>query len=115
MAVRDWTFLLGPGLMPALNAFLLGYLMYRSGLVPRIIPTIGLIGAPLLLASTLGTMLGVNDPQSIWTAIATLPIFVWELSIGLYMTFKGFRPDAQLLAGPPPDPYPVVRTAAAAA
>src|SRR5918999_5254789 len=90
VAVRDWTFLLGPSLMPALNAFLLGYLMYRSRLVPRLIPTIGLVGAPLLLLSTLGTLLGVNQPTSVWTGIATLPIFLWELSLGLWLTFRGF-------------------------
>jgi hypothetical protein len=113
--VRNGAYLLGPGLMPAFNACLLGYLMYRSGLVPRWMPTLGLIGAPLLFSSSLGTLFGVNDSMSLWTGIATIPIFIWELSIGLYMTFKGFRPDAQLLAEPPPDPYPAVRATAAAA
>jgi hypothetical protein len=51
VAVRDWTFLLGPSLMPGINALLLGWLLYRSGLVPRVIPVLGLIGAPLLIAS----------------------------------------------------------------
>ena len=113
--VRNGAYLLGPGLMPAFNACLLGYLMYRSGLVPRWMPTLGLIGAPLLFSSSLGTLFGINDSMSIWTAIATIPIFIWELSIGLYLTFRGFRPDAKLLMEPPPDPYPVVRTAAATA
>lgn len=113
--VRNGAYLLGPGLMPAFNACLLGYLMYRSGLVPRWMPTLGLIGAPLLFSSTLGTLFGINDPMSVWTGIATIPIFIWELSIGLYMTFKGFRSGAPLLAEPPPDPYPAVRTAAAGA
>jgi hypothetical protein len=58
-------FLLGPGLMPAFNAALLGYLMYRSGLVPRLIPAMGLIGAPLLTSSTLGMRLGVNERGSV--------------------------------------------------
>src|SRR5918996_30455 len=92
--VRDWTFLFGPGLMPVLNAVLLGTLMYRSRLVPRIIPTLGLIGAPILFSSTIGTMFGINDTQSAWTGIATMPIFFWELSVGLWMTFKGFDPNA---------------------
>ena len=113
--IRNGAHLLGPGLMPAFNACLLGYLMYRSGLVPRWMPILGLIGAPLLFSSSLGTLFGVNDPMSIWTGIATIPIFIWELSIGLYMTFRGFRPTAPLLRAPPPDPYPVVRTAAAIA
>ena len=113
--VRNGAHLLGPGLMPAFNACLLGYLMYRSGLVPRWMPTLGLIGAPLLFSSSLGILFGVNDPMSAWTGIATIPIFIWELSIGLYMTFKGFRPTAQLLAEPPRDPYPAVTTAPAGA
>jgi uncharacterized protein DUF4386 len=97
--VRNGAHLLGPGLMPPFNALLLGYLMYRSGLVPRWMPTLGLIGAPLLFSSSIGTLFGINDTMSVWTGIATIPIFIWELSIGLYMTFKGFRPTAQLLAG----------------
>ena len=97
VAVRDWTFLLGPSLMPAFNAILLGWLLYRSGLVPGIIPTVGLIGAPLLFLSTVGTMFGVNDPTSVWTAIATLPIFLWELSVGLWMVIRGLNPSAPIL------------------
>ncbi len=98
VAVRDWTFILGPGLAPALNAVLLGTLMYRSGLVPRVIPALGLIGAPMLLSSTLGIMFGVNEVGTPWTGIATVPIFLWELSLGLWMTFKGFQRSSPLLA-----------------
>ena len=96
VAVRDWTFLLGPSLIPAINALLLGSLLYRSRLVPRIIPAVGLIGAPLLLASTIATMFGANELMSAWSAIATLPIAAWELSVGVWMVVKGFRPS-----GPP--------------
>ena len=98
VAVRNWTFALGPGLAPAFNALLLGTLMYRSRLVPRIIPMLGLIGAPLLLSSTLGTTFGINSAVSIWTGIATLPIFFWELSLGLWMTLKGFNTSAPILS-----------------
>ena len=86
------TFQLGQTLMPAVNAVLLGYLMYRSGLVPRIIPTLGLIGAPFLMSATLATVLGYNQPLSAWSALATLPVAVWELSLGVWLTFKGFKP-----------------------
>lgn len=114
VAVRDWTFLLGPGLMPALNALLLGTLLYRSGLVPRWMPTIGLIGAPMLICSTVGIFFGINEVLSPWTAIATVPIFVWELSIGLWLSFKGFRSDATLLAASTtPAVTPVVAKAGA--
>ena len=93
VAVRDWTFLLGPGLMAALNALLLGTLMYRSRLVPRIIPTLGLIGAPLLLTSVTAAFFGLNELTSVWHFIATAPIFVWELSLGIYLMVKGFKPS----------------------
>ena len=99
VALRDWTHLFGPGLMPVLNALLIGTLMYRSRLIPRIIPALGLIGAPILLSSTLGTMFGINHTMSLWTGLATVPIFFWELSFGLWMTFKGFNPSAPILAG----------------
>lgn len=79
VAIRDWTFLLGPGLMAGINALLLGYLMYRSRLVPRVIPVLGLIGAPLHLASVTATLFGINEQVSVWSAIAVAPIFVWEL------------------------------------
>ena len=93
VAIRDWTFLLGPGLMAAINALLLGTLMYRSGLVPRAIPLMGLVGAPLLLSAKLGTMFGVNDDVSLWSAIALAPIFFWELSLGVWLVIKGFQPS----------------------
>jgi hypothetical protein len=96
VSVRDWSFALGTG-VPALNAALLGWLMYRSRLVPRAIPVLGLIGAPLFASWVVGYILGISDGGSAWHAIAVVPIFFWELSIGLWMTFKGFRKDAPLM------------------
>ena len=94
VAMHNWTFLLGPGLMPALNALLIGSVMYRSRLLPRWIPTLGLIGAPLLLASWTATMFGVWDQISTPSALLTFPIAIWEFSFGVYMTFRGFEPTA---------------------
>ncbi len=94
VAVRNWTFLLGPGLMPAINAFLLGSLLYRSRLVPRIIPIVALVGAPLLFASAIATLFGVFDQISPTASALALPVAAWELSVGCWMTFKGFRPSA---------------------
>src|SRR5262245_34437291 len=90
VAIRDWTFLIGPGIVPGLNALLLGALMYRSRLVPRLIPILGLIGGPILITAAVGRMFEVNDEASLWSAIGLIPIFLWELSLGLWMTFKGF-------------------------
>jgi Domain of unknown function (DUF4386) len=93
-AAYDWAFLLSQSLMPVFNALCLGYVLYRSGLVPRILPTLGLIGAPLLLASDVAMFFGVHDRMSPWAAVATLPIAVWELSLGVYLVVRGFKPAA---------------------
>jgi Domain of unknown function (DUF4386) len=93
VAIYNGTMLLGQTLMPCLSAVLLGTLMYRSGLVPRALPLTGLVGAPLLLASSVAVFFGVIEPISAWSAIATLPVALWELSLGLWLTFKGFRPS----------------------
>jgi len=94
VAVHDWAFLLGPGLMASLNGLLIGSVMYRSGLLPKWIPTLGLVGAPLLLASTTVTLFGGWDQVSGPGAVLTMPIAVWEFSFGVYMAFKGFKSSA---------------------
>jgi hypothetical protein len=115
-AVYDNAFLLSQSLAPVVNACCLGYVMYRSGLVPRILPIIGLIGVPLLLAADLAVFFGVIDRTAPVAVLAALPIAVWELSIGVYMTFKGFRPTSPLLRPPStadvgtPSPVPSPRT-----
>jgi hypothetical protein len=91
VAIQNWTFLIGQTLLPGINALLLGSLMYRSGLVPRIIPLLGLIGGPLIISSAIGQVLGINEQYSAWSAISLLPIFVWELTLGLWLVFKGFK------------------------
>lgn len=91
--VHDWAFLLGPGLMPVVNALLLGSLLYRYCLVPRIIPLVGLVGAPLLLLSSVGTLFGLLDQVSPLAGLAALPIALWELSIGIWLVVKGFAPE----------------------
>jgi hypothetical protein len=91
VTTRNWTFLLGPDVMPCINAAMFATLLYRSRLVPRVIPSIGLIGAPMLLASSMLTFFGHNTLTSGWAMLATLPIATWELSIGVYMLTKGFK------------------------
>ena len=108
VAVRDGAHLFGPGVIPGLNALLLGYLMYRSRLVPRVIPAMGLIGAPLFLVGVSGVILGFAEQFSVVYGISVIPIALWELSLGLWLTFKGFNLSAPILdaapavnAGPP--------------
>jgi hypothetical protein len=93
VAAYNWTFLFGPGFMAVVNACLLGSLLYRSGLVPRIIPLVGLIGAPLLLASDIAVLFGLWTQTSLPAGIATVPIALWEISLGVWLVVKGFRPS----------------------
>ncbi len=91
VAVYNWTFLLSQSLMPAFNALLLGSVMYRSRLVPRIIPLVGLIGAPFLICTVILTLFGgmkLGSPQ-----LAAVPVAAWELSLGVWLVVKGFRPS----------------------
>jgi hypothetical protein len=92
VAMWQWTFLLGRGLIPGINALFLGYVMYRSRLVPRIIPIVGLVGAPLILLSSTVTMFGGWGQVSIAGSLCALPIALWEFSLGVWLTVKGFRP-----------------------
>jgi hypothetical protein len=116
VAAHDWSFLIGQTLLPGINALLLGSLFYRSGLVPRGIPMLGLIGGPLLVASAIGQVIGINEQYSVFSAIAVLPIFLWELLLGLWLVFKGFRKDAPLMveavaeAASPDGPATVARS-----
>ncbi|HLM89332.1 MAG TPA: DUF4386 domain-containing protein [Streptosporangiaceae bacterium] len=93
VAVYNWTFLLGQTLMPGINALLLGSLLYRSRLVPRIIPLLGLIGAPILIAAVMATLFRGTVPPPSWAALAALPVAAWELSLGLWLVVKGFTPS----------------------
>ncbi len=91
-AIKDWTFLLGPGFVVGIgNGMLLGYLMYRSGLVPRRMTVLGLVGGPLICLSGILVLLGAFDEGGTAQAIATIPEFLWELSLGIWLTVKGFN------------------------
>ena len=101
-AIKDWTFVLGPGFVCGIgNGILFGWLMYRSGLVPRRMTYLGLVGGPMICLSGIVVMFGAGEPGGIFQSLATLPEFLWELSIGLYLTFKGFLP-APILSGAAP-------------
>jgi hypothetical protein len=94
VAAHDWSFLFGPAFMASVNALFLATAMYRFRLVPRIIPLMGLVGAPLLFGSSIVTMFGGHAQTSVTAMLCTLPIAAWELSLGVYMTVKGFRRPA---------------------
>ncbi len=94
VTLHGWTFVLGQSLMPVVNALLLGTLLFRSRLVPRAIPLLGLIGAPLLFASVVATIFGFYDQTSPIGVVAALPIALWEFSLGVWLVVRGFSPSA---------------------
>jgi hypothetical protein len=103
VAVYNWTFLLGQTLMPGINALLLGSLMYRSRLVPRIIPAIGLIGAPLLITAVFATLLGQHSALTGLAVLPVIPVAAWELSLGVWLVINGSKHcpiTAEIAAGP---------------
>ncbi len=88
-----WTFLLGQSFLPAVNAVLLGSLLYQSRLVPRVLPVLGFIGAALLVAAWTATLFGLLGQVSALSALAAIPIALWEFSLGIYLVVKGFKPS----------------------
>lgn len=105
VAFKDWTFLLGPGLAASINALCFATILRSSGLVPRWIPTLGLIGAPLLALSSTSTLFGGWEQTSSTGLVFALPIAAWELSVGVHMIVKGFRtPPAGTDAVAPAEP-----------
>ncbi len=93
VAQYEWTTLFGQGTLPAFNALLLGTLLYKSRLVPLVLPLLGLIGAPLLIAGVVGTMFGLWEQVNVLSGIAVLLIAGWEFSLGVYLVVKGFKPS----------------------
>jgi hypothetical protein len=95
VAVRQWAMTIGPN-MAGFNALMLGTALYRARLVPRALPALGIVGAPILIAYVIGTILGVTGPGTIFQGIAVMPFFIWELVLGLWLTFKGFDEHSRL-------------------
>jgi hypothetical protein len=92
VALYDRTFLVGQSFMPAVNALLLGSLLYQSRLVPRALPLLGFVGAALLVASDVGVLFDLWGQRSAVAGLAALPIALWEFSLGVYLIVKGFKP-----------------------
>jgi hypothetical protein len=93
VAVYKWTFLLSQSLMPGINAVLLGSLLYRSRLVPRILPVLGLIGGPLLIIAVFAMLLGQHSSLTGLANLPVIPVAAWEFSLGVWLIVKGFRPS----------------------
>jgi hypothetical protein len=109
-AVYEWSFRLGPGFIVGVgNGLILGWLMYRSGLVPRPMAMLGLIGGPLLILAGIGVLFDVIEGSGPVQGLLTIPEALWELSIGIYLIVKGYRPSSPVLAGAQPDEPSLLR------
>jgi hypothetical protein len=94
VAIHDWTFLLGPGLMPGLNDIMLGYLLYASRLVPRALALLGIVAGPVHFASFVAVLLGVIEAASVGQVIASIPVAAFEVILGIWLIVRGFNPSA---------------------
>lgn len=114
-ALKDWTFLLGPGWVVGWgNGLILGYMMFRTGLVPRSWTYLGLIGGPLIILSGTIVMFGGNPAANGLKGPLAAPEVIWELFLGIYCTVWGFKSDAPILAGGPVEAGPTAVAVAAA-
>jgi hypothetical protein len=93
VAMYERMFLLGQSFMPAVNALLLGSLLYQSRLVLRAMPLLGLIGAPLLVGGDIAVLFDLIGRTSAPAALTALPVALWELSLGIWLVVKGLRPS----------------------
>jgi hypothetical protein len=99
-AVYEWAFRLGPGFFVGVgNGLILGWLMWKSELVPRGLSIFGLIGGPLLIIAGVLVMFDVIEGSGPIQGLMTIPEAFWELSLGFYLAFKGFRSDSPVLSG----------------
>ena len=96
-AIKDWTFKLGPGFVVGIgNGLILGYLMYRSRLMPRGLTWLGMIGGPIQSLAGIGVLFDVFDAGGPVQVIATIPEIIWELSLGIYPLIWGFKSSPML-------------------
>ena len=94
LRLQEWTFGLGPSFVVGVgNGVILGYLMYRSRLVPRKLAVLGLVGGPLIILSGAAAMVGIIELDGTWQVLAAAPEFFWELGLGIYLVVKGFKPS----------------------
>lgn len=100
LSLHNATFLLGPGFVCGVNTFVLAWLLHRARLVPRFISTLGMIGGPLVFASTTGQMFGWIPQFSVGPFAAAMPALAWELSLATFLVVRGLQVPAADPASP---------------
>ncbi|MEU3464099.1 DUF4386 domain-containing protein [Streptomyces sp. NPDC006733] len=94
VAQHDWTFLFGPNLALGPSTLMMGWFLYRSRLVPRWIAALGIVGGPLILGSGVLVMFGAYEQISVWGSVCALPVFLYEMSLAVWLVARGFHPAA---------------------
>jgi hypothetical protein len=94
VAVHNWTFLFGPNLALGPSTLMMAYFLYKSKLVPRFISVLGFIGGPLIFVSGVLVMFGMYLQLSVWAAISAIPVFAYEMTLAVWLIFKGFNSSA---------------------
>jgi hypothetical protein len=93
VAMYNRTFLIGQSFMPVVDDLLLGFLLYQSRLVPRVLPLLAFTGAALLVASDIGVLFSLWGQTSALGTLPALPVALFEFSLGVYLIVKGFKPS----------------------
>jgi hypothetical protein len=115
LATHNWTFLLGPGFTDGIGTgLILGWLMFRSGLVGRRMALVGVVGGAMLATSGAAVLVGLIPQGGSVQAIATIPEIVWEAFLGLYLLFKDFKPSPIIAAATSEGSHPIVATVVSA-
>ncbi|WP_051359791.1 DUF4386 domain-containing protein [Adhaeribacter aquaticus] len=96
VALHDWTFLFGPNIVLGPSTFITGYLLYRSGLVPDFISVLGMVAGPLVSASGVMVMFGMYPQVSVLGALTCLPVFLYEMSLAVWLLAKGFKQEEKI-------------------
>lgn len=92
-AIHEWTFMLGPNFMLGINTMMYSYIFYKTKLVPRFIPILGMTGAALVFVCALLVMFGVIEQVSVWGGLLALPVAANEMILAVWLIVKGFNPS----------------------
>lgn len=95
VVLYDRIFLVGQSFMPAVDDLLLGFLLYKSRLVPRVLPLIGIVGAPILICGDIAILFGLIEQRAPSAALTAVPVALFEFSLGVWLVIKGFNPSAR--------------------
>jgi len=90
VALYNRIFLVGQSFMPAICDLLLGFLLYKSRLVPRRLSIIGIVGGPILIAGYLAQMFDLAGRSSAVAGLSAIPVALFEFSLGVWLIVKGF-------------------------